>query len=89
MRKTLLLITTLLSITTGNSQSTSDFYDRGISKFGAQDYSGASTSFTRAIEISPKYAQACLGRGISKAMLKDYAGAVADYGNAIKIEPKY
>ena len=52
------------------------------------DNLGASSDFSKAIELSPDYYFAYLGRGTSKYELKDYEGAIEDYSKAIELNPK-
>ena len=42
----------------------SDWFTRGIIKANRQDYQGAISDFTKAIEINPRYAQAYYRRGL-------------------------
>jgi len=54
-----------------------------------EDYYGAVFSFTKAIEISPQFAEAYLRRGIVRGILKDLSGAISDFSKAISINPEY
>ena len=63
------------------------YYNRGIDKMNAGDYSGAISDYTKAIEINPKDANAYVNRGVSKASLEDYYGAISDYTKVIDMYP--
>ncbi|MGP8200759.1 MAG: tetratricopeptide repeat protein [Limisphaerales bacterium] len=47
----------------------------------------AITEFTKALEINPKYAEACLYRGIARAAKGELNDALADFDKAIEIQP--
>jgi tetratricopeptide (TPR) repeat protein len=59
----------------------------GISKHDLKDYNGAIADHTKAIDVSPNYADAHEWRGNAKYDLEDYSGAIADYTKAIDINP--
>ncbi len=62
--------------------------DQGDSKCHLQDYSGAILSYSKAIEINPKYVDSYIKRGFVKFVyLKDYTGAISDFTKAISINP--
>ncbi len=52
------------------------------------DYKGAISALTRAVEINDKYSFAYNLRGISKNYEKDYNGAIVDFEKALEIDPK-
>ena len=54
-----------------------------------EDYNGAISDYTKAIEINPNYAKAYYNRGLTKRNLKDFNGAISDYTKAIEINPNY
>lgn len=45
-------------------------------------------SYTRAIELSPNYAEAYINRGIARRAKGELAGSIEDYEKAAAIEPK-
>ena len=49
----------------------------------------AITEYTKAIELSPKLAEAYNNCGVAKAGKGDYTGAIADYTLALQINPDY
>ena len=58
-------------------------YDnRGSIKTLFEDYRGAISDFTKAIELNPKYATAYYNRGISKLTLQDINGGCLDLSKA-------
>lgn len=66
---------------------------RGLVKEGKQLMSrnkvdAAVESFTRAIELSPNYAEAYVERGMAKRAKGDLAGSIEDYEKAGSINPK-
>ena len=73
----------------GYSQTAVEYNNRGLSKKDLLDYKGAIVEYNKAIEISPKYAEAYKNRGTAKTLLQDYIGAISDYNKAIEIDSKY
>ncbi|MDG1684596.1 MAG: tetratricopeptide repeat protein [Flavobacteriaceae bacterium] len=67
------------------SQNTEYYYNLGNSKMDTEDYYGAISDFTRAIEINPNYGEAYSYRGVSKAKLGDYNGACKDANKSQKL----
>ena len=63
------------------------YYNRGLAKIHLEDYNGAISDNTKAIELNPDYAMAYNNRGYSKSILEDYNGAIADYNKAIELDP--
>jgi tetratricopeptide (TPR) repeat protein len=61
---------------------------RGSAYLGLRQYDKAIVDCTRAIELSPKYAQAWNYRGNAYFGLKQYDKAVADYTEALKLLPE-
>jgi tetratricopeptide (TPR) repeat protein len=74
------------TIITDNAE---EYYNRGDTKNGLQDYKGAIADFTKAIELKPEDASAYCDRGEAKIGLQDYKGAIADYTKTIEIFPKF
>jgi tetratricopeptide (TPR) repeat protein len=63
------------------------YYNRGVAKFNAKDFSGAADDYSKAIQLKPDYAEAYRNRGESRARLQNYAGAVEDFDRAIAVNP--
>lgn len=82
----ILFLFIVISINT-YSQTSQEYYDRGLSKANLQDISGAIADFTKGIEIKPD-ANAYLCRGNFKYQLEDFYGAKADYNKVIEINNK-
>ena len=67
-----------------------EFYiDNGCVRQSNENYFGAIFCFTKALEISPNFAEAYLRRGIVRGILKDFTGAVSDFSKAIVLNPNY
>ena len=60
---------------------TQAYFNRIWNKGEIQDYYGAISDYTKAIEINPQYYN-------NRQNLKDYYGAISDYTKAIEIKPK-
>ena len=59
----------------------------GYEKQKNEDYDGAISDYTIAIELNPNYRFAYSERGYNKIKLKDYSGAIKDYTKAIELDP--
>ena len=70
-------------------EETEKHFNQGLNKAKAGDYYGAINDYTKALMISPNYANAYYNRGISKHNLKDYNGAISDYTKAIELNPNF
>ncbi|MEZ4751190.1 MAG: tetratricopeptide repeat protein [Bdellovibrionota bacterium] len=64
------------------------FYEEGVARFDAGDYSGAIGQYTEALKYNPKSFHVFYSRGSAKFELKNYRGALKDYKEALKLEPK-
>ena len=62
-------------------------YRQGMHLLGPGDFQGAAAQFTKAIAISPEYADAFLGRGKARQAAGDREAALADFERAIAINP--
>ena len=88
------LVTSKIVILNSDSAiaESAEFYNkRGNEKYDAEDYKGAISDYTKAIEIYPKgedTGDAYHGRGYAKEMLKDFEGALSDYTKATKLIPE-
>jgi tetratricopeptide (TPR) repeat protein len=65
------------------------YIDYGCVRQANENYYGAVFCFTKAIEVSPNFAESHLRRGIVRGILKDFTGAVSDFSKAIFINPAY
>ena len=63
------------------------YRESGYNKLQSNDYYGAISDFTKAIEIDPNDGYAYRGRGIAKYRLQDYYGAISDCTKLIEINP--
>ncbi len=53
-----------------------------------EDYDGAISDLTKAIEIYPEYTSAYLNRGAIKLKIEDHYAAISDFTKAIEINPE-
>lgn len=87
------LIVVLVFLQTVPSQTQSSAPARQLAKKGAalmgrNQVDAAIESYTRAIELSPNYAEAYVQRGVAKRTRGDLEGAIQDYEKAFSIDPK-
>ena len=85
MKKLILFLVVLNLISFG--QTAEDYFNKGISKFSLQDYRGAISDYSKAIQLNPDYADAYNNRGCANLYFKDYTEAIADYNIAIQLNP--
>ena len=69
------------------SQSSKEYCERGLAKYKLEDYLGAITDYTKALEIDPQFELAYCFRGNAKSKLEDYVGTIEDYTKALEIDP--
>jgi Flp pilus assembly protein TadD len=62
------------------------YYNTGLDKHFANDYSGALADFDKAIEINDKNIDAYSARGLAKGKLNDLNGAIVDYNKVIELD---
>jgi tetratricopeptide (TPR) repeat protein len=86
MKKLFYLITLLLTVSGGYSQSAKEYLDRGIEKNKSKNFGDAIVEFTKSIESDPQCADAYFLRGTLKNILDDYSGAIIDLNNALNIK---
>ncbi len=67
-------------------ETTSQYRESGNIKYNSEDYQGAISDYTKAIEINPGFSDAYCNRGSAKNELKDYSGAISDYTKAIELK---
>ena len=87
------LIVAIVFLPTVPAQAQSSISARALAKKGMSLMSqnkvdAAIESYTRAIELSPNYAEAYVNRGVAKRSKGDLAGAIEDYEKAASIDPK-
>jgi|GEM_PF-1874808 len=70
----------------GLGQTAKDFYEAGKEKHRQQDYSGAISDYTKAIDIDNNFSAAYESRASCRGLLADTIGAIADVSMAIKVE---
>ena len=66
MKKLIILLVALVSLTTAYCQTANEYNKMGVSKAKLEDYRGAIADYTKAIEIDPNYADAYLNIGLAK-----------------------
>ena len=87
MKKVLIVLIAIMSVSNVYSQTAETYYNRGNSKINLQDYRGAIADYSKAIELNPNYNNAYHNRGGAKGNLQDYRGAIADLSKAIELNP--
>lgn len=85
-----ILILSLLFLCNINafSQTSQEWFNRGLDKKYLEDYRGAIADFNKAIELDPNNVRAYVNRGLAKRSLGDSRGAIVDYNKAIELDPK-
>lgn len=63
-----------------------EYYERGNSRYEAENYEGAITDYTKSIELDDKYPWAYFYRGISKYSLGRYIEAIDDFSKTIDLD---
>jgi tetratricopeptide (TPR) repeat protein len=89
----LLIVVSVVFLQTLSSQAQTSVPARQLAKKGTTLMSqnkldAAIESYTRAIELSPNYAEAYIQRGLAKRARGDLAGSIEDYEKAASIDPK-
>jgi tetratricopeptide (TPR) repeat protein len=75
---------------TKRTGSSGNYFTSAAQKYQQGDYQGALDDYNRAIQVSPRSANAYYNRGLLKATkFADPQGALADYNRAIKLKPGY
>ncbi|MGH8002202.1 MAG: tetratricopeptide repeat protein, partial [Brasilonema sp.] len=72
-----------------NSVNATELYKRANTLYELQRYQDALSTYDKAVNIRPDYAQALNGQGKTLYELKKYKEALAAYDKAIQIEPDY
>lgn len=65
------------------------YFEDGIARHQTGDFRGAAESYSKALEIDPKFAAAHYFRGNAHSALNDSKAAISEYTKAIRIEPKF
>jgi len=63
------------------------YYTEGIDFVNSGDYKNAISSFDKAIELKPDYAEVFHNRGLTYLKLKNYAKATDDFTQVILLKP--
>ena len=69
-------------------QSASDWFEKGISYMGAQQYPKAIVAFSKAIAEDPDRVETYNNRGMAWCKNGDYDLAMADFNKAMEIDPR-
>ena len=88
MKKLIILLVALVSLTTSYCQTAEDYFDLGVSKAKLKDYRGAIADYTKVIEIDPNYALAYLNRGYAKLFLGQKDSGCLDLSKAGELGDK-
>ena len=87
MEKIILIIILVIVSPLLYSQTAKELIDMATAKVQLDNFAGAISDYTKAINSDPIYLDAYLGRALAKVKLDDFTGAVADYSRAIEIDP--
>jgi tetratricopeptide (TPR) repeat protein len=60
---------------------------RALDKINKQDWNGANTDFTKAIEFNPDFARAYYNRAYVRHQMGDEQGAAADRAKSVQLDP--
>jgi tetratricopeptide (TPR) repeat protein len=71
------------------AQTSSAYYNSGIDRASRQDFNGAITDFSKAIDSNPNEPRLYNYRGVCKFNLKDYSNAMSDFSRAIQLNQKF
>jgi tetratricopeptide (TPR) repeat protein len=70
MKKVLIVLIAIISVSNVYSQTAETYYNKGNSKNELQDHRGAIADYSKSIELNPNDASAYYNRGLSKYSLK-------------------
>jgi tetratricopeptide (TPR) repeat protein len=89
MRKTIVLLIALVSVSICFGQTAEEYYEKGIEKYSSGDVDGARRDFNKAIKLNPNFAEAYTARGNARqrSYNQDTNGALSDYTKAIQLDP--
>jgi tetratricopeptide (TPR) repeat protein len=68
--------------------SAAEWAEKGSAAYISGNSNDAIAAFSKAIEVSPKYASAYIGRGNAYMQLRNYLQAIKEFDKAIEINPK-
>jgi tetratricopeptide (TPR) repeat protein len=63
-----------------------EWYQQGLTKAQAQDFSGAIADFDQVLQVAPDFALAYYQRGLAHFRLDQLQEAIADYNNALRLD---
>jgi tetratricopeptide (TPR) repeat protein len=89
MKKTILLITLMFSLTTCFSQNTESdlLLETGIYKKRDGDFKGAILDYSKAIKLNPNKSDYYYFRANAKSLIGDFYGSLEDSNQSIKLNP--
>lgn len=70
-------------------KTSADYFEKGNYQYDTGDCTGAIASYTQAVKLNSKHAEALNNRGYTYMMMNDYKNALPDLDAAIKIRPAY
>ena len=73
MKTLIILFVSFLFSYISYCQTAEEYFGRGLSKHELQDYRGAISDYSKAIELNPNDAAAYYNRGVAKHDLHDYS----------------
>lgn len=77
------------SIPPAKLKTSADYFEKGNYQYDTGDCPGAITSYTQALKMNSKYAEALNNRAYTYMMMNDYKNALPDLDSAIKLRPAY
>lgn len=84
-----LLLTGACAASSGHPGSPDSSYRQGQAHLGEGRYDEAIASFTRAIELEPRFLRAYSERGYAYGSIGQYDRAIADHTKVLEIDPRY
>ena len=91
MKLTLIVVLVFLQTVPAQAQSSAparQLAKKGSALMSKNQFDAAIETYTRAIELSPNYAEAYVQRGLAKRARGDLQGSIQDYEKAAAIDPK-
>jgi tetratricopeptide (TPR) repeat protein len=88
LMKYIVAIAACLSLNACHAEDAKALVQAGTEKYRAQDFDGAITDFTKAIEADPTLGDAYKSRGLSKSLKGDWKGCWADINSALALAPE-
>ncbi|MES2330927.1 MAG: tetratricopeptide repeat protein [Bacteroidota bacterium] len=89
LKKIFFCVLYFLCFSVTHAQDATEYYNRGVTSYGQQQYDLAITNFTNSIRLSPNYVDAYVYRGLTYYYKQNYPMAVQDYSSAINLNPNY